>query len=352
MARRTLLGHLAALGPLLTLNAAAQVALPPQDPLARIRAAANQQACSVTETSACAQANPKIVSSALGPASSLAGSLRALREIGPRVTGMPGMDRAAAWAVAAFHQAGAENIHIEESATTKGVAQKNVVAEIRGRENPQDFVVLAANLDTGPRGKLDEGCNAALVIEAARLIELTGLRPRRSIRFVLFSGRQEGMPGSRAYVQAHGAEINHAVAALIFENGCGRVTGFSLERRQDLEAAVRESLAFAPLDAWELGHDTNDAALADNLDFLLEGIPTLVANRDVSKNNLADLDLKRAAAVAGVIAFAFAEHPAAPGPRLSRPEIAALLRSTGLDAKMKAQGLWPSWESGVRGRQP
>jgi len=53
----------------------------------------------------------------------------------------------------------------------------------------------------------NNGCNSALVIEAARAIKATGLLPRRTIRFVLFSGEEQGTIGSFEYVKAHRAEL-------------------------------------------------------------------------------------------------------------------------------------------------
>ena len=74
------------------------------------------------------------------------------------------------------------------------VDQFNVVGEIRGYEKPDEAVILGAHLDSWElgTGALDNGCNAALVIEAARAIKASGLVPRSTIRFVLFSGEEQG----------------------------------------------------------------------------------------------------------------------------------------------------------------
>lgn len=365
---------------------AAQVTPTVPDPLARIRAAAgaNTEACSVQELSACAEATPKIIASALGP-SPLAENLRRLTdEIGGRVTGSPQMARAVAWAVAAFRAAGVDDVHTEKFSVpvtwSEGKSQlavltpnvvggsvegENVVAEIRGREKPDEFVLLGAHLDSWNlgAGALDAGCNAALVIEAARVVHLTGLRPRRSIRFVLFSGAEQGGLGSWAYVRAHRAELDRAVATVFFSRGSGRVTGFSLGGRRDIESGVREALAL--LDSWEVKQHTYDAFLgADNLDFLLEGVPNLLANQEdagyaalhhTSSDTYDQVDmanLKRHTAVAGVVAFGLAENAAPLGRRLSRAETETLLEQTGLDTQMKTAGLWRLWESGERGRLP
>jgi carboxypeptidase Q len=242
-----------------------------------------------------------------------------------------------------------------------------VIAEIHGREKPDDYVVLGARLpaNSSPNTAADDACNAALVLEAARDIHSTGLRPLRSIRFVLFGGGHEQLLGSYSYVTANHAGLDHAIAAAIFERGCSQVTGFSLGGRRDTEPGVREAFAVAPIDSWKIANITYDAPWgADNFDFLLQGVPTLLTNRqgvgaaspgDPTQPGAAaesGLDtLKHNAAIAGVLVFALAEHPAPLGPRLSRAEIASILEKSGLDAAMKTAGVWRLWESGKRGRQ-
>jgi hypothetical protein len=243
--------------------------------------------------------------------------------------------------------------------------QENVIAEIRGREKPEEWVLLGAHLDSWElgTGALDNGCNATLVIEAARDILQTGTRPRRSIRFALFTGEEQGMLGSWAYVRAHRAELDRARAAIIFDEGIGRVSGFSLGGRHDLEAGVREALK--PLESWGVTSHTFDAPLGtDNFDFLLEGVPTLMANQEEANYipnyhafsdtfDKVDLrELKLHTAIAAVTAFGIAERSTPLAPRQSRAEIETLLKDTGLDSQMKNVGIWRLWESGERGHLP
>src|SRR5258708_24819093 len=95
--------------------------------------------------------------------------------------------------------------------------QENVVGEIRGYEKPDEVVILGAHLDSWElgTGALDNGCNDALVIEAARAIKATGLLPKRTIRFILFSGEEQGTIGSFAYVKSHSAELNKIRGGII-----------------------------------------------------------------------------------------------------------------------------------------
>jgi carboxypeptidase Q len=240
----------------------------------------------------------------------------------------------------------------------------NVVAELRGSEKPEEFVILGAHLDSWElgTGALDNGCNAALVIDALRAIKATGLRPRRSIRFILFSGEEEGLIGSHRYALAHRSELDNAVGVVIIDAGIGRVTGFSLGGRKDVIDAV-SNLA-APLKQFDAATMTTDAYYGtDHFDFLLEGVPTLVANQDEDNYLLnyhamsdtfdkVDLArLKKHVAEHVALVFAIADAPQRIGPRLTRAQIEVTLKDTQLDVQMKGFRVWQGWANGQRGRQ-
>ena len=245
------------------------------------------------------------------------------------------------------------------------VQQENVVGEIRGYEKPDEVVILGAHLDSWElgTGALDDGCNAALVIEAARAIKAMGVLPKRTIRFVLFSGEEQGTIGSHAYAKAHAAEMEKIRGVIIFDDGSGRTTGFSLGGRGDTEAPLRQILK--PLDAWNVNEHTADASFGtDNFDFLLEGVPTFVANQEVA-NYLANYhaasdtfdkvdqrELKMNTVIAALTAWGIADRAEPIGKRLTRAELDALVKRTGLDDQMKALGYWEQWQSGARGRKP
>jgi carboxypeptidase Q len=245
------------------------------------------------------------------------------------------------------------------------IEQENVVGEIRGREKPDESVILGAHLDSWEfgTGALDNGCNAAMVIEAARAIKATGLLPRRTVRFVLFSGEEQGTVGSYEYVKAHRTEMDKIRAMITFDAGIGRVTGYSLGGRRDIEAGIHEVLK--PLESWGANKHTPDASFGtDNFDFLLEGAPTLVANQEeanylpnyhAASDTLDKVDireLKLHAALAALTAWGIADRAEPLGKRLTRAELEALFRETGLDRQMKLLGYWDAWQSGARGRKP
>ena len=245
------------------------------------------------------------------------------------------------------------------------VEQENVVGEIRGYEKPDEIVVLGAHLDSWElgTGALDNGCNAALVIEAARAIKGSGLLPRRTIRFILFSGEEQGMIGSFGYVQTHRAEMDKYRGMVVFDTGIGRVTGYSLGGRRDTEAGIREVLK--PFAGWDVDNFTYAAPIGtDNFDFLLEGVPTFMANQEIANyllnyhaasDTLDKVDireLKLNTVLGAVTAWGIADRLEPIGKRLSRAEMESLMKESGLDQDMKTQGYWDAWQSGARGRQP
>ena len=101
----------------------------------------------------------------------------------------------------------------------------NTVAEIRGSEKPDEFVIVGGHLDSWDlgTGATDDGTGAMAVLAAARALQKLGVQPKRTIRFVMFSGEEQGLNGSRAYVKAHAAELPKISAVLVDDSGTGKV---------------------------------------------------------------------------------------------------------------------------------
>src|SRR6201997_1504310 len=244
------------------------------------------------------------------------------------------------------------------------ISSSNVVAEIRGGEVPDEFVLLGAHLDSWElgTGALDNGCNAALVIDALRAIKASGITPRRTIRFVLFSGEEEGLMGSRAYVFAHRAELDKAEGVIVYDSGTGKTTGFSIGGRKDVYYAAKPLLA--PLEQFGVKDVLTTMEWGtDHFDFMLEGVPTFVADQQEAnylENYHAVSDtydkvdfaqLKKHVAEAAALAVGLANLPEKIGPRLSRAQIEQTILDTHSQQMFKDFGLWDDWVSGKRGRQ-
>jgi carboxypeptidase Q len=105
---------------------------------------------------------------------------------------------------------------------------RNVVAEIAGAERPEEVVVLGGHIDSWDvgQGAMDDGGGSVAAWEAVRLMKRLGLRPRRTVRVVLWTNEENGLRGGVGYRQAHAAEVANHVAAIESDNGVFRPLGF------------------------------------------------------------------------------------------------------------------------------
>jgi hypothetical protein len=248
---------------------------------------------------------------------------------------------------------------------TKPYEADNVIAEIRGGELPHEVVLIGAHLDSWDlgTGALDNGCNVALVIDVARQIRRLGLVPRRTLRFALWNGEEQGMNGSWGYVRTHRQELDHHVAAASFDIGTGRITGFFTNGRSDVLPAVDRALV--PVSGLGPFTQATDALSGtDHYDFLVEGVAALVANQDSANYgpnyharsdtfDKADVrQLRLNAAIAGALAWGLASGEVS-WKRLTGEEVAAIVEgSPSLQAEMHAFDLWDDFRAGRRGRRP
>jgi hypothetical protein len=121
-------------------------------------------------------------------------------------------------------------LNLQAAFSEKPVEVYNTVAEIRGTEKPEEVVILGAHLDSWDlgTGATDNGTGSTAVLEAARTLQALGVKPRRTIRFVLFSGEEQGLNGSKAYVQAHKEELGRISGVLVHDSGTGKVLTIGL----------------------------------------------------------------------------------------------------------------------------
>jgi carboxypeptidase Q len=244
------------------------------------------------------------------------------------------------------------------------IRASNVIAEIKGSEKPDEFVILGAHLDSWElgTGALDNGCNAALVIDALRAIKASGVKPKRTIRFILFSGEEQGLIGSRAYAVVHRRELDRAAGVIIYDSGTGKTTGFSVGGRKDIVDTANQLIApLAQFDVKDLKTEMEWGT--DHFDFMLEGVPTFVADQQEAnylENYHAVSDtydkvdfpqLKKHVAEAAGLSIGLANLPERIGPRLTHDQIEQTMRETNSIELLKADGIWDDWVSGKRGRQ-
>jgi carboxypeptidase Q len=172
-------------------------------------------------------------------------------------------------------------VEITNSFSDKPVDVYNTVAEIRGSEKPDEVVVIGAHLDSWDlgTGTTDNGTGSMVVLEAARALEKLGLKPKRTIRFVLFSGEEQGLNGSRAYVEAHKSDFAKFSAILVHDTGTGKVLSLGLQGNYQ----VREILDKALEPLREIGLlelSLRSMSGTDHLSFDQAGVPGFYAIQD------------------------------------------------------------------------
>ncbi len=128
----------------------------------------------------------------------------------------------------------------------------NVVAEIRGVEKPDEIVIVGGHLDSwdGATGALDNGTGVATTMEAARLLVASGAKPKRTIRFMLWGGEEQGLLGSRAWIDQNKAELPRISAVLNHDGGTNYCSGIPATEAM---VPLLESI-FAPVVALDPDH--------------------------------------------------------------------------------------------------
>ena len=220
---------------------------------------------------------------------------------------------------------------IANSISADSVRQFNTFAEVRGREHPEEVVVVAAHLDSWDlgTGATDNGVGAAIVLEATRLIRLAG-RPLRTVRFALFTGEEQGIIGSAAYVAAHPADMARVQAMLVLDHGTGRITGVALQGRDDLRDLWLS--LFAPLSNLGPFHvRSGEKSGSDHLPFVAAGVPAFNPDQEErgydhthhsqidTFDHVVPADVRQAATVMAALAYELADMPL----RVSRVKSAA-----------------------------
>jgi carboxypeptidase Q len=225
---------------------------------------------------------------------------------------------------------------IDNKVGTAMVKQWNVVAEIRGSEKPDEIVIVGGHYDSWDlsQGVTDNGTGSMAAMEALRIIQASGLKPKRTIRAVLFGSEEEGLIGSAEYAKAHLAEAEKVQAVLVLDNGAGMITGQALQGRNEMNQLWVDLLA--PLQslsgATPLAVREGNKGGTDHLSFLPMGIPAWNFDQMTrgynhthhsqvdSYDKVPEWDLRQASTVMAVTAFELANLPGAILPRGAKSE--------------------------------
>jgi len=128
----------------------------------------------------------------------------------------------------------------------------NVVADIKGTEKPDEMVIVSGHFDSwngpGSQGAQDNGVGAMTAMEAARILCAAHAKPKRTIRFILWSGEEEGIFGSTNYVKMHANELDKISAVLVDDGGGNYQGGYTIlpQMKPMMEQAIDASVKAFP----------------------------------------------------------------------------------------------------------
>jgi carboxypeptidase Q len=207
--------------------------------------------------------------------------------------------------------------------TLPDAPSRNVVAELVGREKPDEVVVLGGHIDSWDvgQGAMDDGGGAVGAWEAVRLMKRLGLRPRRTVRVVLWTNEENGGRGAEAYRAAHAGELRRHVLAMESDNGAFNPRGYVLAGSDSAAAVVRQVAALMqPIGATGVQRVPESPA-ADIEPLAAAGVPTMELDVDGGRyfwyhhsegdtlDKLDPAELARCVAAMAVMAYVVAELP-------------------------------------------
>lgn len=130
-----------------------------------------------------------------------------------------------------------------EAKTLPDVKSRNVIGEIVGREKPEEVLIVSGHIDSWDvgQGAMDDGGGCIAAWEAVRLMHKLGMRPRRTIRVVLWTNEENGIAGAKAYRDAHKKELANHVLAIEADDGVFKPTAFAFSGSDTATKQINEA---------------------------------------------------------------------------------------------------------------
>ncbi len=206
--------------------------------------------------------------------------------------------------------------------TLPDVESANVIGEIRGRELPDEIVLIGAHLvswDVGT-GASDDGSGCIITWEAARLMKALGIRPRRTVRVVLWENEEHGLRGANAYLERYRGQASKHVFALEADSGVFAPAGLGFSGSEAArQVMLKIGSLLTPLGMSDIvqgggGPDIGPIALVGN-------VPTMAYLGDPGRlflihhtaadtiERISPAEMSRAAAAIAIVTYAVAEMP-------------------------------------------
>ena len=200
---------------------------------------------------------------------------------------------------------------------------RNVVAEIRGRERPEEVVVLGGHIDSWDvgQGAMDDGGGSVAAWEAVRLMQRLGLRPRRTVRVVLWTNEENGLRGANTYRDRYREQLDNHVLAMESDGGVFQPSGFGFTGSDEAYAILQQVGSL--LDRIDAGTINRGGGGADIGPMMEEGVPGMGLQVDGTRyfwyhhtdadtiDKLDPEEMARCVAAMAVMAYVVADLPQA-----------------------------------------
>jgi carboxypeptidase Q len=197
----------------------------------------------------------------------------------------------------------------------------NVVAEIRGSERPDEVVVVGGHFDSWDvgTGSTDDGGGCVVTWEALRLMKKLNLRPRRTVRVVLFTNEENGLAGGRAYLARYRSQLANHVLMLESDSGVFRPTGFGFTGSMTARAMMQQiATLLKPIGADHIGPSGGGADIGPaveagsipSMSLEVDGNYFLIHHTEADTVDKIDpADMAKAAAAVAIVAYVVADMP-------------------------------------------
>ena len=208
-----------------------------------------------------------------------------------------------------------------EARTLPDGISRNVIAEIPGREKPEEIVIVSGHIDSWDvgQGAMDDGGGCLAAWEAARLMFQLGLRPKRTVRVVLWTNEENGIRGAMSYAKRHEAALARHTLAIESDSGVFQPSGFGfLGSGRGMEIIRGVGRLLDPIGS---GNIAKGCRGADVLKLVRGGVPVMHLEVDREKyfwfhhtdadtiDKLNPAEFNRCVAAMAVMAYVIADLP-------------------------------------------
>lgn len=248
---------------------------------------------------------------------------------------------------------------IKMSNTANLIKARNVIATIKGSELPNEKVIVGGHLDSWDlaTGAIDNGIGSFAVLDMARTFKALDLRPKRTVEFIMFMGEEQGLLGSRAYVDAavEDGSINN-IKYVMNQDMSGNPRGYNAGGRpeaKDFFESIGAQIMAIDSTTFK-NQNSNGAGLhSDHQPFMLQGIPYTSSNSNLERHiygcyhsDCDDFDLvnevhmRNNVRFSSMMLYALADAEEMPADKMDDAQTKAFLEGNGLKLKLKIGGDW------------